>query len=73
MGAACGLIVILILLGPEMTQEERDEEALLVHESEEMRANGRSLAEIGRSRTEAGEKDSSSGDVEDATEKRAYV
>lgn len=37
-----------------MTQAERDEEAKLVLELEEMRANGASLAEIGRMRTKEG-------------------
>ncbi|KXT03684.1 hypothetical protein AC578_5169 [Pseudocercospora eumusae] len=51
LGAVWAYILLFVFVGPEMSQEERDEEALLVLEFEEMRARGVSLQEIGRSRT----------------------
>jgi len=43
-------ILLFVFLGPEMTQEERDEENAVAQELERMRAEGISLAEIGASR-----------------------
>ncbi|KAK4561449.1 hypothetical protein LTR86_004767 [Recurvomyces mirabilis] len=52
-GAVWAYIFLFVFLGPEMTQEERNEEAALTVEFEHMRAQGVSLAEIGVSRVKA--------------------
>ncbi|KAK5134195.1 hypothetical protein LTR08_006855 [Meristemomyces frigidus] len=56
LGAVWAYILLVVFLGPEMTQEERDEEAVTAQEFEEMRARGVSLAEIGVSRARMDEK-----------------
>jgi SHS family lactate transporter-like MFS transporter len=43
-------ILLVIFIGPEMTQSERDEEAAAVLEYESLRSQGISLAEIGAGR-----------------------
>ncbi|KAJ5115999.1 hypothetical protein N7456_000347 [Penicillium angulare] len=48
MGAVWAFIFIFLLLGPEMPQEERDEEAEAAMLLERLRAEGLSLAEIGQ-------------------------
>ncbi|KJX93530.1 hypothetical protein TI39_contig4297g00002 [Zymoseptoria brevis] len=74
MGISFVVIMILVFLGPEMTQKERDEEASVVLELEEVRVNGRSIREIGRrGKTTAGETASSSGNEEGMAEKRVRV
>ncbi|KAK5109127.1 hypothetical protein LTR62_007489 [Meristemomyces frigidus] len=49
-GAVWIYILIFVFLGPEMSQEERNEEAAKTTEFEELRAQGVSLAEIGAGR-----------------------
>ena len=49
-GAVWAYILLFVFLGPEMTQDERDEEAALTLEFEEMRAQGVSLLDIGAGR-----------------------
>lgn len=61
-GAVWAYILLFVFLGPEMTQEERDEEAALTNEFEQMRAQGVSLAEIGAGRVK--KVDSNEEDVE---------
>lgn len=51
LGAVWAYILLFVFAGPEMSQEGRDEEAELTLEFERMRAQGVSLADIGRSRT----------------------
>jgi MFS transporter, SHS family, lactate transporter len=55
LGAVWAYILLFVFLGPEMTQEERDEEAVLAHELENMRAQGVSMQEIGRIRSRGGD------------------
>jgi MFS transporter, SHS family, lactate transporter len=43
-------IFVVVFIGPEMTQEEREEEAAVTLEFEAMRAQGVSLQEIGAGR-----------------------
>jgi MFS transporter, SHS family, lactate transporter len=43
-------ILLFVLLGPEMTQEEREEHAQEAKEFEEIRLSGASLADIGAQR-----------------------
>ncbi|KAM5440763.1 hypothetical protein McanMca71_001364 [Microsporum canis] len=50
MGAVWVFLLILLLLGPEMSQEERDEEELAAREIERRRREGKTLEEIGRGR-----------------------
>jgi SHS family lactate transporter-like MFS transporter len=50
LGAVWVYILVFQFLGPEMTQEERDEEAATVLEYESLRAQGISLADIGAGR-----------------------
>ncbi|SMR45120.1 unnamed protein product [Zymoseptoria tritici ST99CH_3D1] len=74
MGISFVAIMILVFLGPEMTQKERDEEASVVLRLEEVRVNGRSLRETGRrGKTTAGDTASSSGNEEGMAEKRVRV
>lgn len=47
MGAVWAYIILFTFVGPEMSQEERNEEAALTLEFEEMRAQGVSLLDIG--------------------------
>lgn len=71
MGAVWAYIVLFAFLGPEMSQEERNEEAALTLEFEEMRAQGVSLAEIGTGRAKIA---SSSEDVvENETDEKGSV
>lgn len=55
LGAVWVYILFFVFWGPEMTQEERNEEASKTLEFEEMRARGVSLAEIGRIRSRGGD------------------
>jgi len=48
-------ILFFVFWGPEMTQDERNEEAAKTLEFEEMRAQGVSLAEIGLIRSRGGD------------------
>ncbi|KAK2846376.1 hypothetical protein FQN49_005780 [Arthroderma sp. PD_2] len=50
MGAVWAFLFIVLLLGPEMSQEERDEEELAARELERQRSEGKTLEEIGRER-----------------------
>ncbi|KAK4542483.1 hypothetical protein LTR36_006735 [Oleoguttula mirabilis] len=56
LGAVWAYILLFVFLGPEMTQEERNEEAIVAQEFEEMRARGVSLTEIGTGRARVDEK-----------------
>lgn len=56
LGAVWAYILLFVFLGPEMTQEERNEEANISQEFEEMRARGVRLAEIGAGRARMDEK-----------------
>lgn len=49
-GAVWAYILFFVLLGPEMTQEEREERAVEAKEFEELRLSGQSLAEMGAQR-----------------------
>ncbi|KAK0357105.1 hypothetical protein LTR02_001031 [Friedmanniomyces endolithicus] len=49
-GAVWAYILLFVFLGPEMTQDERNEEAALVLQFEELRAQGVSLLDIGAGR-----------------------
>ncbi|KAF3481590.1 carboxylic acid transporter [Arthroderma uncinatum] len=50
MGAVFAFLFILLLLGPEMSQEERDEEELASRELARQQSEGKTLEEIGRER-----------------------
>lgn len=50
MGAAWAFIMFFVLWGPESSQDEREEEAALARQYEEMRSQGLSLDEIGARR-----------------------
>jgi SHS family lactate transporter-like MFS transporter len=50
MGAAWAFILFFVFWGPEMSQDEREEEAAMVRQYEEMRSQGLSLDEIGARR-----------------------
>jgi SHS family lactate transporter-like MFS transporter len=50
MGAAWAFILFFVFWGPEMSQDERDEEAALARQYEDMRSQGLSLEEIGARR-----------------------
>ncbi|KAI6871853.1 hypothetical protein D0864_09907 [Hortaea werneckii] len=50
LGAVWAYILFFTFLGPEMTQEERNEEAAATQEFEDLRAQGVSLQEIGANR-----------------------
>ena len=50
LGAVWAYILVFVFLGPEMSQEERNEENALAQEYERMRGEGVSLREIGISR-----------------------
>ncbi|KAK5742007.1 hypothetical protein LTR17_003515 [Elasticomyces elasticus] len=60
-GAVWVYILLFVFLGPEMTQEERNEEAALVVQFEELRAQGVSLLDIGAGRAK---------NIEDAFEEK---
>lgn len=47
LGAVWAYILLFMYIGAEMSQEERNEEAALSEQYEQMRAQGVSLAEIG--------------------------
>jgi len=63
MGAVWAYVLFWLLLGPEMTQEEREEQRVEAQEYERERMSGRSLKEIGARR--AGREKMGSGDAED--------
>ncbi|KAK5123664.1 hypothetical protein LTR85_002300 [Meristemomyces frigidus] len=71
LGAVWAYILLFVFLGPEMTQEERNKEAIIAEEFEEMRARGVSLAEIGAGRARADEKMGVGEEVEHVEEKTA--
>ena len=50
MGAAWAFIMFFVFWGPEMSLDEREEEAALARQYEEMRSQGLSLDEIGARR-----------------------
>ncbi|EGD92179.2 hypothetical protein H112_00253 [Trichophyton rubrum D6] len=50
MGAVWVFLLVLLFLGPEMSQEERDEEEAAARELERLRREGKTLEEIGRER-----------------------
>ncbi|KAF2721235.1 carboxylic acid transporter [Polychaeton citri CBS 116435] len=50
LGAVWAYMLVFLFVGPEMTQDERNEENALAAEYEQMRGRGVSLAEIGASR-----------------------
>lgn len=50
LGAVWAYILFFVFFGPEMSQEEREEEAALAREYEDMRRQGISLQEIGAGR-----------------------
>ncbi|EGD99385.1 sugar transporter [Trichophyton tonsurans CBS 112818] len=52
MGAVWVFLLVLLFLGPEMSQEERDEEEAAARELERLRREGKTLEEIGRERAE---------------------
>lgn len=52
MGAVWAFMLFFLFWGPEMPQEERDEEAAAAKRLEQLRAEGVSLAEIGRQQYE---------------------
>jgi MFS transporter, SHS family, lactate transporter len=54
MGAVWAYMLIFLLIGPEMTQEEREEMAQEAREFEDLRRQGVSLKEIGEQRARAG-------------------
>jgi len=56
LGAVWAYILLFVFVGPEMSQAERDEEAVSVLEFEAMRRQGISLAEIGAGRAKGIEK-----------------
>ncbi len=72
MGAVWAYDLIFLFFGPEMTQNERNEEAAAALEYERLRKEGMSLVEIGMARARGdfktdganGEKDVKSKDVE---------
>jgi SHS family lactate transporter-like MFS transporter len=47
MGAVWAYILFFVFFGPEMAQEEREEEAALAKQYEDLRTQGVSLQEIG--------------------------
>ena len=55
MGAAWAFIMFDVFRGPEMSQDEREEEAALARQYEEMRSQGLSLDEIGARRAKESE------------------
>jgi len=54
MGAVWAYMLFFLFLGPEMTQEERDEMSEEAKEFEDLRRQGMSLTEIGRQRARTG-------------------
>jgi len=54
MGAVWAYMLLFLLLGPEMQQEEREEMAKEAKEFEDLRRQGVSLTEIGQQRAKAG-------------------
>ena len=73
MGAVWAYILFFVFFGPEMTQEERDEEAALAKEYEEMRSQGVSLQEIGAGRAKGLGPGEQPGMNEKAEEKAAQM
>lgn len=73
MGAVWAYILFFVFLGPEMTQEEREEEAALAKQYEEMRTQGVSLQEIGAGRAKALGPGEQPGTDEKAGEKAAQM
>jgi SHS family lactate transporter-like MFS transporter len=65
MGAVWAYILLFLFFGPEMTQEEREEEATLARQYEDLRTQGVSLQEIGAGRA----KDPISGEQPGMNEK----
>jgi SHS family lactate transporter-like MFS transporter len=53
MGAVWAYILFFVFFGPEMAQEEREEEAALAKQYEDLRTQGVSLQEIGAGRAKA--------------------
>lgn len=64
-------ILLFVFLGPEMSQEERNEENALAQEYERMRAEGVSLKEIGAGRAKGMEIGSAAAPSQKADEKDA--
>ena len=56
LGAVWAYIFFFVFIGPEMSQEERNAEAAISEEFEELRAQGVHLADIGVSRAKMGDK-----------------
>ena len=52
-GAVWAYILVFLLLGPEMSEEERAERAVEAQEFETLRKSGSSLAQIGEARARA--------------------
>ena len=73
MGAVWAYILFWVFFGPEMTQEEREEEAVLARQYEDLRKEGVSLQEIGAGRAKALGPGEQPGMNEKAEEKAAYV
>lgn len=71
MGAVWAYILFWAFWGPEMSQEERNEEAIQAKEYEAMRASGVSLAEIGAGRAKGLSHGEEPGMNEKAEEKAA--
>lgn len=73
LGAVWAYILFFIFFGPEMTQEEREEEAALAKQYEELRTQGVSLQEIGAGRAKALGPGEQPGMNEKAEEKAAEI
>lgn len=73
MGAVWAYILFFVFLGPEMSQEEREEEAALAKQYEEMRTQGVSLEEIGAARVKGLGPGEQPGMNEKAEEKAANM
>ena len=68
MGAVWAFILFFLFWGPEMSQEERDEEAAAAMRLERLRAEGVSLAEIGQQQFRGKEMD-----MEDEVEEKTQT
>jgi SHS family lactate transporter-like MFS transporter len=73
MGAVWAYILFWVFFGPEMSQQEREEEALLAKQYEDLRKEGVSLQKIGAGRAKALGPGEQPGMNEKAEEKAAYV
>jgi SHS family lactate transporter-like MFS transporter len=73
MGAVWAYILFFVFFGPEMTQEEREEEAALAKQYEELRTQGMSLQEIGAGRAKALGPGEQPGANEKAEQKAAEI